>query len=141
MDDDRVVHVDNISGEEKSRLLARAQAMLAPLQWDEPFGLALVEAMASGTPVIAIARGAAPELVTEGVTGFLVQDVDGMTAAVSLAASLDPSACAAATRERFSPSAMAAAYFELYEELIDRAAVRPERADAIGEAVFASAKH
>ncbi len=58
-------------------------ALLAPLQWDEPFGLSMVEAMASGTPVIAIGRGAAPELVTEGETGFLVNDVDEMVRAVS----------------------------------------------------------
>ena len=140
VDGDRVVHVDNVAGEEKARLLARAQALLAPLQWDEPFGLSLVEAMASGTPVIAMARGAAPELVTEGVTGFLVDDVDGMVAAVPRVAALDPWACAAATRERFSPSAMAAAYFQLYEKVIEKPPVRLEpvgRTEAVGKVVFA----
>jgi glycosyltransferase involved in cell wall biosynthesis len=144
VDGDRVVHVDNVAGEEKTRLLARAQALLAPTQWDEPFGLSLVEAMASGTPVIAMARGAAPELVTEGVTGFLVHDVDGMVAAVPLVAALDPWACAAATRERFSPSAMAAAYLRLYEKVIEQPPVLLERAEpihAVGKVVFAGPEH
>ena len=139
VDGDRVVHVSNVAGEEKSRLLARAHALLAPLQWDEPFGLALVEAMASGTPVIAIARGAAPELIIEGVTGFLVRDVEGMTAAVPLAAAVDPWACADATRARFRPSAMAASYLELYEEIMWNARVLPEpdeRASVPGEALL-----
>jgi len=114
----RVLHFDNVAGDEKARLLARAYALLAPLQWDEPFGLALVEAMASGTPVIAIARGAAPELVTDGTTGFLVNDVDGMVRAVSRVADLQPSACAAATRARFSPSVMASSYRRIYERLM-----------------------
>jgi glycosyltransferase involved in cell wall biosynthesis len=144
VDGDRVVHVDNVAGEEKARLLARAQALLAPLQWDEPFGLSLVEAMASGTPVIAIARGAAPELVTEGVTGFLVRDIDGMIAAAPMAASIDPWACAAAARARFSPPAMAASYLQLYEKLIERPPVLPASAapsHALSEAVFASSEH
>jgi glycosyltransferase involved in cell wall biosynthesis len=143
VDGDRVVHLHNVAGDEKAGLLARAHAMLAPLQWDEPFGLAMVEAMASGTPVIAIARGAAPELVTEGVTGFLVSDIDGMTAAVPLAAELDPWACADATRARFSPSAMAAAYLQLYESVIWKRQVLPERSERTtgpGTAILAGSR-
>jgi glycosyltransferase involved in cell wall biosynthesis len=124
--------------------LARAQALLAPLQWDEPFGLSLVEAMASGTPVIAIARGAAPELVTEGVTGFLVRDIDGMIAAAPMAASIEPWACAAAARARFRPPAMAASYLQLYEKLIERPPVLSEPAEpryASGEAMLATSQH
>jgi glycosyltransferase involved in cell wall biosynthesis len=116
VDGDRVVHVHNVAGDVKAQLLSRAYALLAPLQWEEPFGLAMVEAMASGTPVIAIARGAAPELVTEGITGFLVRDADGMTDAVRWVRDLDPEACAEATRARFSPSAMATSYLRLYGE-------------------------
>jgi glycosyltransferase involved in cell wall biosynthesis len=113
----RVLHFDNVAGDEKARLLARAYALLAPLQWDEPFGLAMVEAMASGTPVIAIGRGSAPELVTEGTTGFLVNDVDEMVRAVRQVGALDPVSCAAATRARFSPSVMASSYRHLYEKV------------------------
>jgi glycosyltransferase involved in cell wall biosynthesis len=120
IDGTRVVHLQNVAGQEKARLLARAYALLAPLQWDEPFGLAIVEAMASGTPVIAIARGAAPELVSDGITGFLVGDADEMASAVSRAANLDPMRCAVATRSRFSPVVMAAAYDLLYESVISQ---------------------
>ncbi len=109
----QVLHFDNIAGDEKSRLLSRAYALLAPLQWDEPFGLSMVEAMASGTPVIAISRGAAPELISEE-TGFLVADVGEMVRAVPLAGAVDPESCAAATRARFSPSVMASSYRRLY---------------------------
>lgn len=114
----RVLHFDNVAGDEKALLLARAYALLAPLQWDEPFGLALVEAMASGTPVIASGRGAAPELVTDGTTGFLVNDVEEMVRAVSRVADLQPSICAEATRARFSPSVMATSYRRIYDKVV-----------------------
>jgi len=114
IDGDRVVYLPNVAGDTKARLLARATALLAPLRWEEPFGLCLVEAMASGTPAIAFARGAAPELISDGVTGFLVDDVDGMVAALSRVDEIDRRACAAATRERFSPRAMARAYRAAY---------------------------
>jgi glycosyltransferase involved in cell wall biosynthesis len=117
IDGTKVVHLDNVAGDEKALLIARAYAVLAPLQWDEPFGLAMVEAMASGTPVLAMRRGAAPELVTDGVTGYLVNDVDEMAHAVSLAAQVDPWICAAATRARFSPPVMSASYRRLYEKV------------------------
>jgi len=64
-------------GEEKARLLAGARAMLFPIQWDEPFGVAMVEAMVSGTPVLALKHGAAIEIVEPGVTGWLANDIDG----------------------------------------------------------------
>lgn len=118
IDGDRVVHMRNVAGEQKAALLGRAFALLAPLQWEEPFGLAMVEAMASGTPVIAMARGAAPELIVEGISGFLVRDTDAMVAAVPLIAGLDPQVCAELTRARFGPSAMAASYLGLYEKVI-----------------------
>ncbi|HEV7679004.1 MAG TPA: glycosyltransferase family 4 protein [Candidatus Dormibacteraeota bacterium] len=114
IDGDRVVYLPNVAGQAKTRLLSRATALLAPLRWEEPFGLNLVEAMASGTPAIAFARGAAPELLGDGVTGFLVDDVDGMVDAVSRVDEIDRRACAAATRERFSPAAMARAYRAAY---------------------------
>lgn len=84
---------------------------------EEPFGLSVVEAMASGTPAISMARGAAPELIDEGLTGFLVHDVDEMVAAVRRAGSIEPARCAALTRARFSPAVMADAYLRLYESL------------------------
>jgi glycosyltransferase involved in cell wall biosynthesis len=129
VDNDRVVHLQNIAGGEKVRVLSRAYALLAPLQWDEPFGLAMVEAMASGTPVIAMARGAATELVTNEVTGFLVKDEDAMVRAVPLAAGIDPWLCADEARARFSPWAMAQAYLRLYEGVAWKPAAQPHLVD------------
>jgi glycosyltransferase involved in cell wall biosynthesis len=118
LEDGDVVHLHNVAGVQKARLLAQATALLHPIQWDEPFGLSVVEAMASGTPTVALARGAAPELVVPGVTGFLTGDVDGMVAAVRLASGIDPARCAALARERFSPAAMTDGYLRLYEDAI-----------------------
>jgi len=112
-----VVHVPNAFGSEKRRLLSRATALLAPLQWDEPFGLATVEAMASGTPAIASRRGAAPELIDPGVTGFLVADVEEMVTAVRESHRIDPLRCAEVTRKRFNAAAMATGYLSLYERV------------------------
>jgi glycosyltransferase involved in cell wall biosynthesis len=121
LDGREVIHIRNVAGVEKARLLARATALLAPLQWPEPFGLAIVEAMASGTPAIATAQGAAPELIRDGVSGFLVDDVDGMVAAVREASGIDPEECAWHARRRFSPESMADGYLQLYERVRERA--------------------
>ena len=117
IDGHHVVHITNVVGSEKRRLLSRATALLAPLQWDEPFGLAVVEAMASGTPVICTRRGASPELIADGVTGFLADDVDDMVAAVRNVGQIDPLECARAARMRFTPSAMADGYLSIYEKV------------------------
>lgn len=115
VDGDRVQHIEDAAGEDKARLLARATAFIAPLQWEEPFGLAYAEAMVSGTPLIAFPRGAAPELVTEGVTGYLVDGVDAMVDAVGRVHEINRDHCAAAARERFSPAAMADGYRGVYD--------------------------
>jgi glycosyltransferase involved in cell wall biosynthesis len=118
IDGDRIRHIGEVAGVEKALLLARARALLAPAQWDEPFGLSVVEAMASGTPAISTARGAAPELIEHGVTGFLVDDLDGMVAAMQRVSTIDPERCAALTRARFSPAAMAEGYLGAYQHVL-----------------------
>ncbi len=135
IDGDRVHHVDDVGGVEKALLLARAKALLAPIQWDEPFGLAVVEAMASGTPAISMTRGAAPELIEDGLTGFLVRDVDGMTAALGRLAEIDPELCAARARTRFSPHAMVDGYIRAYESACTTWSRRAWRADLPSVAV------
>lgn len=117
--------VEDISGTEKADFLAGASAMLFPIQWEEPFGLAMIEAMLLGTPVIAFRRGAAGELVEEGVTGFLVESVDEMAERVRDLGSIDTEACARHARERFSPSRMAAGYETVYRQAM--AAGHPPR--------------
>ena len=129
IDGDRVVHVTNVAGRKKTALLDGATALLAPILWDEPFGLSVVEAMATGTPAISFARGAAPELIDHGLTGFLVRDADEMVAAVGRVSEIDPAYCAALTRRRFSPAAMADGYLRMYECVESSAA--PAHAQAI----------
>jgi glycosyltransferase involved in cell wall biosynthesis len=98
----------------KRRLFAASRALLVPLRWEEPFGLVMIEALLAGCPVIAFARGAAPEIVEEGATGFLVEDVDGMARALDRARTLDRAAIQARARRRFSSDRMAAGYLSVY---------------------------
>ena len=102
---------------EKRRLFAGARALLMPLQWDEPFGLVMIEAMACGTPVIAFERGAASEIIADGRTGFLVRDESQMAEAIGRVPSLSPAACRRNVEERFSPAALAGAYLGIYERI------------------------
>jgi glycosyltransferase involved in cell wall biosynthesis len=117
----RVVWRENVKGKEKAQLLAKARAMLFPIQWEEPFGLAMVEAMVSGTPVIAFRHGAAPEVVDPGVTGFLADDVDGMVEAFERLNEIDLKKCAEVAADRFGPARMAQGYLNLYERAIEQA--------------------
>jgi hypothetical protein len=110
---------ENVEGKEKAELLAKAKALLFPIQWEEPFGLAMVEAMVSGTPVIAFPHGAAPELVEPGVTGFLADDVDGMVEAYAQVGEIDLERCAQEAARRFGPKQMADGYADAYERAIE----------------------
>jgi glycosyltransferase involved in cell wall biosynthesis len=106
----------------KRRLFAVSRALLVPLRWEEPFGLVMIEALLAGCPVVAFARGAAPEIVEDGVTGYLVEGVDEMARALDRAGSLDRRAIQARARRRFSSDRMAAGYLSVY-----RAAVAAHR--------------
>ncbi len=109
------------NAEEKRDLYARARCLLAPIEWEEPFGLVMPEAMACGTPVIAFARGAAPEIVVDGETGFLVDDVDGMVEAVRHIGDIDPKRCRRHVEERFDVPVMVDGYLEAYERILETA--------------------
>src|SRR5437588_3026463 len=98
----QVDYIGEISDCEKSEFLSGAVALLAPIDWPEPFGLVMIEAMACGTPVIAFNRGSAPEIVEPGVTGFIVEDVTSAAAAVKKAAGLPRDAVRARFEERFT---------------------------------------
>jgi glycosyltransferase involved in cell wall biosynthesis len=116
---DSVRWIENVAGREKAELLGRARAMIFPIQWDEPFGIAMAEAMGSGTPVLATPRGAAPELVEPGVTGFLAPDVDGLVEAYGRLQEIDPARCAKIARERFGPARMADGYEEIFKDEVE----------------------
>jgi glycosyltransferase involved in cell wall biosynthesis len=118
VDGDRVRYLGNVGGAERARVLGQAAVLLHPLGFDEPFGLAVVEAMACGTPVVGYRRGALPETVTEAVTGFLVRDVDGAVAAIPLALALDRATVAHSARLRFSADRMVAEYLAVYETML-----------------------
>lgn len=115
---DSVVWIENVAGEEKRQLLAHARAMLFPIQWDEPFGIAMIEAMVSGTPVIATARGSANEVVEPGVTGWLADDAVGMVGAFSRLGEIDLRRCVESASFRFGPARMADGYEGIYERAI-----------------------
>jgi glycosyltransferase involved in cell wall biosynthesis len=123
--------IGTVSGAEKDDLVRRSRAVLFPIRWDEPGGTAVCEALAAGTPVVAMARGCLPSLVDSGVTGFLAEDEAEFTAALSRIDELDPRDCAADARRRFSPAVMADGYENLYAEVVRRAAGRPVAAPAL----------
>ena len=108
-------------------LLARAAALLFPIQWPEPFGLVMTEAMACGTPVIAWRNGSVPEVVADGQTGVVVSSVEEMAAAVDRVGELDPRVIRERVQERFSAEAMVTGYERAYQR-----ALAGERAAASG---------
>jgi glycosyltransferase involved in cell wall biosynthesis len=112
-----------VTGGRKLALLAGARALLVPLRWEEPFGLVMIEAMLCGTPVIAFPRGAAPEIVDEGVTGFLVNGVEEMGAVLGSLESFDRSGCRRRAQGRFGAHRMVADHVCLYESAV--AAAQP----------------
>lgn len=118
LDGRQAVFVGEADARLKRALYAGARALLLPLQWEEPFGLVMIEAMACGTPPIVFRCGAAKEIVADGETGFLVKDVDEMVAAVHRLDSISPWRCRAWVEERFSPAALAGGYLAIYEKIL-----------------------
>ncbi|MHB1415749.1 MAG: glycosyltransferase family 4 protein [Chloroflexota bacterium] len=121
--DHLIRYVGEVTREQAKALYVGARALLLPIKWEEPFGLVMPEAMATGTPVIAFRRGAAPELIVDGETGFLVEDgdVDGMAAAVERVGALDPWRIRRHVEEHFSVDRMVDGYVQLYERVLFQA--------------------
>ncbi|SDV46740.1 glycosyltransferase family 4 protein [Chitinasiproducens palmae] len=117
---DIVEYLGEVGGAQRAALIGNARALLFPVDWPEPFGMVMIEAMASGTPVVAWRRGAVPEVLDEGETGFIVEDVDAAVDAVARVASLDRRRCRAVFERRFDATRMAADYVAVYEGLLAR---------------------
>jgi glycosyltransferase involved in cell wall biosynthesis len=128
IDGAQIRYIGEVGGREKLELFAGAHAFLMPITWEEPFGMVMVEAMAAGTPVIAFARGSAPEVVEAGRSGLLVSDEEGMIDAVEDVVDLSPDECRASAAERFSPTAVAAAYERVYRSIAMPSESAPSRA-------------
>jgi glycosyltransferase involved in cell wall biosynthesis len=120
-----VEFVGEIDEAAKTEFLGQALALLFPIDWPEPFGLAMIEAMACGTPVLAFRCGSAPEVIDDGVTGVVVETVEQAVAALPRVIELDRRAVRRRFEERFSATRMAHDYLAVYERLLNRRAVEP----------------
>jgi glycosyltransferase involved in cell wall biosynthesis len=121
---DWVEFIGEVGGKDKDEFLGNAHALLFPIDWPEPFGLVMIEALACGTPVIAFRKGSVPEVIDDGVTGFVVDSVEEAAEAVGRVAWLDRRTCRKMFEERFDASRMARDYLEVYRRLIHDGAGR-----------------
>jgi glycosyltransferase involved in cell wall biosynthesis len=128
-----VEFIGEISEKEKADFLGNAAALLFPITWPEPFGMAMIEAMACGTPVVAFRQGSVPEVVDEGQSGFIVTDVDGAVNAVNRVGELSRAGVRAVFERRFTAERMAKDYLAAYRRLMGAAAERPKPLHLNGE--------
>ena len=140
LDHPLIEYIGEIGDAEKPNFLGNASALLFPIDWPEPFGLVMIEAMACGTPVVGYGCGSAPEVIDDGVTGFIVSDEDAAVAAVRAIDRLDRREVRRRFDRRFSATAMARAYLDVYADRLARAPFAEELvrdADEVEEASHA----
>lgn len=131
LSDPLIEFVGEIGEVEKQEFLGNARALLFPIDWPEPFGLVMIEAMACGTPIIAYPSGSVSEIIDDGVTGFLVNDIDAAVSAVERLESIDRRRCRLTFEKRFTANRMASDYLKLYnrtlagQRLLEDATSRP----------------
>jgi len=114
---DRIRYVGPVNDEQKNELLGSSAAFLMPIQWNEPFGIVMAEAMACGTPVLGFPFGSVPEVVSNGITGFHCEDVNDMARCIGEIKGIDRLAVRQAFINRFSSTTIVKQYLELYEEI------------------------
>jgi len=120
-----VEYLGEVTGAAKRELLANARCLLFPIQWEEPFGLVMIEALACGTPVVALRRGSVPEIVRHGVTGLVHDHPDELVRALSAVEDIDPHACRLDARRRFDLAVMTTRYEQLYRRVAGPREVDP----------------
>ncbi len=120
----QIEYLGEVTHGEKVELLQNARATLFPIEWEEPFGLVMIESMACGTPVIATRHGAVPEVIEDGRSGIIVDDYTLMAAALEEADKIEPLECRAYVEEHFSPGRMVRDYVAAYDAVLERAAAR-----------------
>jgi glycosyltransferase involved in cell wall biosynthesis len=118
IDDEKVKYIGPVNMKQKLNLLSRARGFLNPIEWEEPFGMVMIEAMALGCPVISFARGAAPEIVVHGTTGFLVHHLDEMVQFIPRIDEIDRETTRLHVERNFSARVMAEKYTQVYEKVI-----------------------
>jgi glycosyltransferase involved in cell wall biosynthesis len=118
IDQDRVQYLGSVGPDQRAVVLGSALALLHPIGFDEPFGLSVVESMACGTPVVAYRRGSMPEIIDDGVTGFLVDDAAQAADAVRSVPALDRATCRAVAERRFGVDRMVQDYVAVYDQIL-----------------------
>jgi glycosyltransferase involved in cell wall biosynthesis len=112
--------IGEIGDDDKNEFLGNAAALLFPIQWPEPFGLVMIEAMACGTPVIAYPSGSVPEIMKEGVTGFIVTDEDAAVKAIGRIGEIDRTKCRRYFEQHFTSARMAQDYLNIYQRQVQQ---------------------
>lgn len=120
LDGDRIRYIGPVDDTQKNEMLGAAWAFLMPILWEEPFGIVMAEALACGTPIIGLRAGSVPEVVEDGVTGFICSNAAEMARAVDRIASIDRRACRRRMEDLFSASVMTEAYLGVYREAVKR---------------------
>lgn len=120
LDDPLVEFLGELGEQDKGSFLGNAYALIFPIDWVEPFGLVMIEAMACGTPTIAFRRGSVPEIIDDGVTGFVVDNIEQSLKALQRIPGIDRARCRQMFESRFSAQRMAADYLTVYQRLIDK---------------------
>jgi glycosyltransferase involved in cell wall biosynthesis len=131
-----VEFVGEIDERSKSKFLGEALALLFPIDWPEPFVLAMIEAMACGTPVLAFRNGSIPEVVDDGITGYIVDSIEEALGKIDSLLALDRGRVRWRFEQRFTAARMANDYVRIYERLLNKAATQPRRLDATGVAAM-----
>jgi glycosyltransferase involved in cell wall biosynthesis len=126
IDDKEIRYIGPVNDTQKNELLGRALAFLMPILWEEPFGIVMAEAMACGTPVLGLRRGAVPEVVDDAVTGFVVETVDELVATTQRVHVIDRAACRARVEQFYNDTAVTDEYIKVYTQMTLRRSRKPK---------------